>query len=403
MTFFNNTSLTPYNGIVQIDRRINLKIEDLCTFEGNKGSPVQAITTNVTLSGTIIFKNNIAFQGGAISLKHSLLKLQSVNKGKVRIIFENNTATDVGGGIYIDKQMNIDSKTGSSCFIGTLDGDLGSTKPIFRTNKAAGGGTDIYGGALISYCLIYVNNTNSILPLPYESYTLKQIIYKTSSNLSAISSDPKRVCLCDSSSQPVCANISHIFYNTTQYPGEVFSLPLTVVGLEFGTVTGPVHASLLPQSNNSMSSLGKSHYVRQVTNHNSCTEFEFTVQSNSHNSKETIVLTVNNTIITKPDKPSSILDAIDSYFNQNIVLFPLLIVPVYIQVTLLDCPPGFVRTDIGKCDCITALKDIGINNCSIYNNTLHAAHSENQWIQLTSNSGSILTSKYCPFNYCKQN
>ena len=69
----------------------------------------------------------------------------------------------------------------------------------------------------------------------------------------------------------MCANLSTIFYNTTRYPGEVFQLNLTVVGFEFGTVTGSVYANLLPQVNNSRSSLGNGQHVRQV-DYNGCTQ-----------------------------------------------------------------------------------------------------------------------------------
>ena len=409
VTFFNNTSLTPYNGIVQLDGRINLAINDLCTFEANRGTAVQALTTYLTLSGTVVFKNNIAFRGGALSLSYSTLRFRSVEEKNVAIVFENNTATDVGGGIYIDRAINIDSKTGSSCFYDRLEFEglsliklfrsIVTVTLVFRDNMATNGGRDMYGSTLNNCCPVAITDGNEEYPLELESFLIMK--YILSETPLAISSDPKRVCLCDSSSQPMCANLSHIFYNTTRYPGEVFSLSLAVVGFNFGMVTGPVYANILPQANNFESSLGNGQRVRQIE-HNGCTKLDFTV--NSHNSKEIIVLTVNSTVITKADDPSIISD-----FTNPLVLnifpipLPLLVVPVYIQVTLLDCPPGFVRTNkTGRCDCIPDLKEIGINNCSIFETIPYVTHSENQWIQLTSNSNSILTSKYCPFNYCKQ-
>ena len=222
----------------------------------------------------------------------------------------------------------------------------------------------------------------------YTSNLIKDYIFKTPSNLSKISSDPKRVCLCDSSSKLMCASLSH-------------SLSLAVVGFDFGTVTGSVYANLLPQAaaENFMSYLGKGQYVRQV-HYNGCTNLEFTV--NSLISMETIVLTINNTVINKLENSSRISDALNYYLYDKVVHFPLLVAPVYITVTLLDCPQGYIRTQTGRCDCITALKAIGIYNCSIYDTTPYVTHSGNQWIQLLNNSDSILTSKFCPFNYCKR-
>ena len=189
---------------------------------------------------------------------------------------------------------------------------------------------------------------------------------------------------------------SYIFYETTSYPGEVFLLPLAVVGFDFGLVTGPVYANLLPRANNSNSSL---HAYGEVDYHG-CTHLEFTV--NSLNPMETIVLTINDTIITKVAKPSDISYLINLFQKNHVIPFPLLVVPVYIDVTLLDCPSGFELTESGRCNCISALKEIGINNCSIYMNKPQVTRSGNQWIQLLNNSDSILTSRFCPFNYCKQ-
>ena len=83
----------------------------------------------------------------------------------------------------------------------------------------------------------------------------------------------------------------------------MFSLPLAVVGFEFGTVTGPVYASLLPGANNSLSSLGGGQHVRQI-DYTGCTQLNFSV--NSINMRETVVLTTNVTKIFKREDPTLI-------------------------------------------------------------------------------------------------
>ena len=247
VTFFNNSNIQLNTGIVQVDNSINLTIGDSCVFRYNQGTPIQAYSTTVSLSGMVTFENNVAFQGGAISLSQSMLRLVSVNHTNTSVIFANNTANSTGGAIYIDSSVSTDPFTGSSCFYGILGVKMKELKKYvitlhFFNNTAIDGGDDIYGATPNTHCLIhfqsYAGNFDG------DCYFCKNI-FQTDSSLSSISSDPKRVCLCDSSSQLMCANLSHIFYNTTRYPGEVFPLSLAVVGLDFGTVTGPVYAYLL--------------------------------------------------------------------------------------------------------------------------------------------------------------
>ena len=386
-----------------MDGSVSLNIEDSCKFQFNHGSSIYALNTMVTLSGVIIFEDNSAFQGGAIWLSYSTLRLASINNSNTIIQFVNNSATSVGGSIYVDQSLKMDTNSGSSCFYDlqgvSMRNEIMSFKVTFRDNKAANGGIDIYGATPKSDCWLgYINGTFQYVPLS----SVYGYVFKTFANFSSISSDPRRVCLCDSSSQLMCANLSHIFYNTTRYPGEVFSLSLAVVGFEFGTVTGPVYANLLPQENNSMSSLENDQYVRQV-DYSGCTSLEFSV--NSLNSVETIVLTANATRITKQDDPSYISSYIKSYNEDSyhVIPYTLLSVPVYIEVTLLDCPSGFqLNKTTGKCECNTALKDMGITDCSVYCSTSYITRSKNQWVKQVFNPDGILSSSFCPHNYCKQ-
>ena len=398
VTFFNNTSFTPDSGIVQVEQRIVLNIENSCVFQNNKGSPILAFESTVILSGTIVFEDNIAFQGGAILLKFSLLQLKLAGNNTI-VFFTNNTATN-GGAIYVDGSINTDIYTGSSCFYeihGVSLEQLNNSRLtlVFSNNSATTGGIDIYGATPNSDCFIILNNSSTT-----QSKVINSHIFNTSSELSSISSDPKRVCLCDSSSHLQCAELFKVFDSTTRYPGEVFPLSLAVVGFEFGTVSGPVYANILPQANDSKSSLDGYQYVRQVAN-KVCVQLNFTV--NSFNTQETIVLTTNAALTTKHDDVNDVLFAISSYIDSpyNVIPSLLLTIPVHVSVQLLDCPPGFQLTNTGKCECCPAFKKIGIYNCSIYDNTRYITRSENQWIQIVNDT--VISNKYCPFNYCKQN
>ena len=400
VTLFNNTHKLPDAGVIQVDSSIELSIENLCTFRNNQGTVIQALTTEVSLSGEISFENNVAFQGGAISLSYSaLLRLKLIQPTKTSILFVNNTATIAGGSIFVGQSENLDSSTGSICFYDLEKVTLHELKDaaldlVFINNTATNGGGDIYGGTPNSNCIIASDNLGNCR----NSYCIKDYIFKTSSSVSSISSDPKRVCLCDSLSRLMCANHSHIFHNISRYPGEVFSLSLAVVGLEFGTVTGPVYAKLLPRAGD-LAFLGKDQYVRQI-DYKTCAQLNFTVSS--HNPKETIVLTVNNTVITRVINSSDIESAIEKYNEKDLnhmIPFSLITVPVYINIALLECPPGF-QLSKGKCECNNVLRNIGISDCAIYNRTAHITRSGNQWINISNES--IVFSNYCPFYYCNQ-
>ena len=65
------------------------------------------------------------------------------------------------------------------------------------------------------------------------------------SSLTEVSGDPSRVCICDDSGQPQCANISMIFLSgMTVYPGEPLTISAVVVGGDFGITTGNIYANI---------------------------------------------------------------------------------------------------------------------------------------------------------------
>ena len=71
-------------------------------------------------------------------------------------------------------------------------------------------------------------------------------IEDASKQLSAVSSNPTRVSLCNNDI-PDC-NITQ--YNITAYPGETFQIPAVAVGQRFGTVPYPVESRFISASSN---------------------------------------------------------------------------------------------------------------------------------------------------------
>ena len=394
---FENNSVLLNTGIVQVDARINLSINDSCKFKKNRGSPIQALSTTVTLSGRISFEDNVAFQGGAISLGRSMLRLLSINGTNTSIVLSNNTVTNTGGGIYVESSPKTDDFTGSNRFYeiqGVMFHELSDNKVTltFNNNSATNGGADIYGATPNSKCQIAYINERVV-----TSDEIQKYVFQANFKELMISSDPKRVCLFNSFQQLKCFNLSYIFYHTTSYPGEVFPISLAVVGLDFGMVTGPVYANLL---GNSLSSLGNGEHVMQKGFAQNRI-YPLTFRVNSNNSNEVIGLSTNG-LAGSEVTSRELFSSLDSYVNGHPILIALLTLPVYINVKLLDCPPGFQLDKNGTCECSEQLKNIGIEDCMIQDNTPYIYRYSNQWIQAISTS-SIITSKYCPFNYCNQN
>ena len=76
-----------------------------------------------------------------------------------------------------------------------------------------------------------------------------------------------------------------------------------------------------------------------------------------------------------------------------------LISPLYINLNLLSCPPGFsLQGDPPGCDCYPVLTDNGVK-CYINNRKMiYFSWNTSFWMSITLNN--TVYSKYCPFNYC---
>jgi len=64
---------------------------------------------------------------------------------------------------------------------------------------------------------------------------------KAMHDLSTVSSNPTRVCVCING-LPACSTIKH---NITAYPGEAFQIPAVAMGQQFETVPFTVHVMFI--------------------------------------------------------------------------------------------------------------------------------------------------------------
>lgn len=290
---FGNTIITT----VSIKSHIRAIITD-SSFIDNYGSAITAYTTHVDhvlviFSGAVLFRNNTSHRGGGIHLYKSRIALRK----DVHVLFQQNSAKDVGGAIYVHSTQWLSSYYEASagnygdCFYVLIDCDteVYNFNLTFSNNTALNGGEHIFGAALLSSCNI-CPHTSPLAPSTEDN--IFRFSHPDTLSFSAISSHPSRVCICDNNlghynPHYFCTNTSHIFISRSVHPGEEFSFAAVLVGAEFGAVTGSVYAQFLSQTN---SKLYPPHqYSQRVDNFRKCTLLSYTVHSS--NLHEVLVLT----------------------------------------------------------------------------------------------------------------
>ena len=141
------------------------------------------------------------------------------------------------------------------------------------------------------------------------------------------------MCLCKSK-MPNCLRI---FSTESAYPGEELKLSVVAVGQNFGTTSGYVYAQLLQGTANT--SLGELQHFQLVQHQ--CNILPYTIYS--RHKKEILVLTATAIVILDYGDNKTVQDSIKEYNESNHTYIPkdLLQFPVYVNVTLQQCPPGF--------------------------------------------------------------
>ena len=272
-----------------------------CRFTRNKISSIKAISSNVTMSGKVLFHNNTASLGTAlISAKNSLLIITDYSN----IQFQNNRAINYGGVFYIDTEESyersaslqdiIEHKVGGSlitsrtaCFV-HVEGSRSHARFTFINNTAGRGGDILYGELV---ALGYDGDWNCLLSFKNISNMSQQ------SGLSLISSASSRVCLCNETGQPNCLTVAD---PTTQniYPGQTITIPAVVVGEDFGTVTGSVFAQFFHTPNTTDSvDMEPRHSI--AVECSQCSNLEYTIFSQNEETEAVLVLTHDNREISR--------------------------------------------------------------------------------------------------------
>ena len=262
------------------------------------------------------------------------------------------------------------------CFYQTLRSNFVDRKPVstpvFANNTADISGNSLYGG-WVDLC---TTNPPAFDTIFHFEDTPRQ--------LSAVSSNPTRVCVCVND-LPDC-NITH--YNITVYPGETFQIPAVAVGQRFGTVPFIVHARFTSVSSSSppqIKPLQEAQTLRRP-----CSNLRYNIFSK--HKKEDTLLSVDKINVphkNAADIPRKVSRAIILQFTD-----------LHVQIWLHPCPLGF-ELKSSSCTCHPQLHQHKIN-CSI--DTQKVNRPSFMWVNATLVNTSqcrILVHEHCPFDYCK--
>ena len=379
---------------------------DSCYFEGNVGYPsfFAAFSANLFFKGNTTFVNNVGWRGGAMYVVHPMMYFEL----STNITFIDNRATDVGGAIYYEgdisslgNMLDIDVLAiNTKCFFQLTFENIRINNHLvyFINNSAQNGGDNIYGGSIFEDCSFST---------AYNWTARRRIFYfdnMSISSLSSVSSDPKRVCLCENG-VPKCANSSYIVQERRYTSGEKFNLSVVITGSDFGTVSGGVYATFDTPDN---SILGYGQNLQRVVYSNNCSEVEYSVHSRNRD-WYLLILSAQTGSELKIKGPSffrTLRTSIDYFNATGIIAYDLLTTPIFINITILPCPLGFkLKGDQPTCLCTDKL-DIAAINCTVINGTGLVYRSGTVWVSHSNHSDDsgtdgVLVNEYCPYDYCK--
>ena len=396
------TDVTDHPAVVVLYRSSFIHFSQ-CHFSQNTMTSLKAVASNFTVSDSLTFTNNTAPIGAAMILQEkSKMKLLDNSS----LLFTGNHATSVGGAIYVDTNAFYVSKDSSGVALSSecifqTDGTVSEKRLVFENNSAESGGNVVYGGLM---GLATTSDKSSCLK---EFKVLSRI--DQTNTLSAISSQPSRVCLCNLTGRPDCMSV---FYTLPEsvYPGQTVYLPAVVVGQDFGTGTGSVYAQFLNTNNadKQQDKALKQWQYTQGVSQDRCNQLTYSILAVPANDSTVLVLSaVRMNEVTHIVSHATVNYAIEEYneyesgirntFPQDLLNFPL-----YVNISVLPCPTGFTLSSQWpyKCECNRHLRQLPGVKCSIQNLTFE--RSDYTWIGLDGEDG-VVVSKYCPYLFCKEN
>ena len=410
--FANNKDLRGMSMVVRVSRAQTVEVED-SKFEDNHGTAIRAanIKDSLRLRGNVTFRNNVARNGGALTLLSTMVDFMPDSN----VVFEGNHVDNVGGAIFVETSSTMYEENNPTtlvpCFyrFPEMHHEDRVRNVTFGNNSAVEGGHGIYGASLRSFCVVDKSRPGDEYPIRSGDQLVRDgFLFNETTNehiSSLVSSQPTRVCVLDQQDEEKsvsesCSDASQIFISISAYPGEVFSFKVVLVGAEFGTGVGEVHAEFLPVHNNSPRLLSKYQQSQSVTELNSPKTISYSVHS--RNSYEVLMLTTGANTEVSYGNEEQLLEDIEIYNSSEIIPVGLLTTPIYVNVSLTKCPAGFfLDTDSMACKCNPRVCNEANGGREDGNRGL-LYFGKNLWVSGYYNgrvSGVMMD--YCPFDYCK--
>ena len=350
----------------------SVKLSETNTFANISSSAIKSYKSNITVSGNALFANNSGAKGAALALYSSNLKLGN----GANLTFINNLAIRKGGALYIEPSLSPFvyalrySQQIPLCFYELLNCSSTSKYTVhFRNNSAYFGGDDVYGASFHSPHCQHKNDK-----------LCNVTVIGASSNLSSVSSDPTRVCLCDTGGTPQCDQLTLPLEVSA---GEIFSIRVVLVGEDYGTTTGTLSVYLTYAEE--FVPLVIKPGEQSPINSKECTELSYSLYTNY-----TYVIL-------------SLYLAADFTYAKYGGLFgdpnPS-VARVKLSAAILPCPSGFLLIgDPPGCECYHSLCNNHVY-CTIVNGTGFFSWNDSQiWVGKDAENRTICN-EFCPVDYC---
>ncbi len=372
------------------------------TFSENKGlegAAIQASSdTQLYMEGEIIFRDNTAFNGGAISFyERSWMTI----KHTASIYFIRNHAYNFGGAIHVGYESDQMFSKNNSCFYEPAEcyepaewENVHIYKVMTFINNTANQAGDViyapYGEYAKSMCSFPTHNELGCGIKPF----IKQITHYNSTNISAFSSKPTQVCFCTHSTTN--CTLSFSIHEREYYPGEEFSISVVAIGINYGSTPAFVQGRIL-QTGFSRSESYLSRLEQTQGTYKTCTPLTYTIHAAP--GVYTLIISLNS--ITLRIAMDNILlqetDDTDIDISCDKRTFPLVL-----SMTLKPCPKGFeLSKESLVCICHRYLTEHNIE-CNI--NTQTVQRRSSYWIyparDIVQNTSSVVVHKHCPYDYC---
>ena len=397
------------SGLTLVNSYENVFIQD-SSFQRNRGTSLLAYQSTFELMGETVFRDNTANRGGGLALYNSTVIFGPGSNTQ----FINNTAREYGGAIYIvslpsvlpailigfeslQENLVVALTTTSgllrqTCFFSVSDSDA---KINFMGNTATLGGLDIYGAT------VYTN----VCSLRKEIFVFHNI-----SNAFQVTSEPSRVCFCNNDN-PQCTSTTFLVINETSYPGELLSVSAVLTGYNFGRVAGSVYTHVVGRDYREV--ISESQHI-QFASLQLCTKLQYNIISQQNQTSFVLLaLTAQDRFTPEMnDFETSLHDAnSDRCKNLTQPCTALLTSPVYINVTIEECPLGFIlNKTIGMCDCDQTIGNLMHSDgtpltCTIQNRTGYITRKGTIWVGVDTqlnNTDIYYWHRNCPRDYCNR-